>query len=126
MVFIEYTSNQFNSGADLFEGQRIAINDIWATDVEITDYKIEGEEYTIKYNVILWDHFGLNKPDLEKWFNLIGRARAIFASWFTLQHLRGYKPFVTKIQFSREFSGVLSNGKYERVKQRNSNERIIK
>ena len=30
----------------------------------------------------------------KKWFNLIGRARALFAAWFTLQHLRGYKPFM--------------------------------
>ena len=104
---------QFNSFNDLIEGQRIALNDIWATNVEITEYKIEGEEYQIKYDVTLWDHFGLDLPDMEKYFNLIGRARAIFASWFTLQHLRGYKPFITHIQFSKEFTGKLNEGKYE-------------
>ena len=107
---------QFNSFNDLIEGQRIALNDIWATNVEITAYKIEGDEYQIKYNVTLWDHFGLDLPDMEKYFNLIGKARAIFASWFTLQHLRGYKPFITHIQFSKEFKGKLSEGKYERNK----------
>ena len=64
----------------------------------------------------MWDHFGLDLPDMEKYFNLIGKARAIFASWFTLQHLRGYKPFITHIQFSKEFKGKLSEGKYERNK----------
>ena len=107
---------QFNSFTDLIGGQRIALNDIWATNVEITEYKIEGDEYQIKYIVTLWDHFGLDLPDMEKYFNLIGRARAIFASWFTLQHLRGYKPFITHIQFSKEFTGKLSEGKYERNK----------
>ena len=108
---------QFNSFNDLIEGQRIALNDIWATNVEITDYKIEGEEYQIKYNVTLWDHFGLDLPDMEKYFNLIGKARAIFAAWFTLQYLRGYKPFITHIQFSKEFKGRLNKGKYERNKE---------
>jgi len=102
----------------LRNGQRIALNDIWATDVMLTACEIKGEEYTIKYDVTLWDHFGLDKPDLEKWFNIIGRARAIFAAWFTLQHLRGYKPFITKIQFTREFAGKFSEGKDERVRNR--------
>lgn len=111
---------QFDSGSDLIQGQQVALNDIWATNIVITEFKIKGEEYTIKYDVTFWDHFGLDKPDLEKWFNIIGRARAIFAAWFTLQHLRGYKPFITKIHFSKEFKGKFSEGKYERVKHRAS------
>jgi len=105
---------QYNSASDLVEGQRIALNDIWATNVEITDYRCEGEDYTIKYDVTLWDHFGLDLPDLEKYFNVFKDARMIFASWFTLQHLRGYKPFITHVKFSKEFTGKLSEGKYER------------
>ena len=30
-----------------------------------------------------------------------------FCSWFILQHLRGYKPFITKITFERELIGSL-------------------
>ena len=115
---IMFMRPQFDSFSDLRNGQRIALNDIWATDVMLTACEIKGEEYTIKYDVTLWDHFGLDKPDLEKWFNIIGRARAIFAAWFTLQHLRGYKPFITKIQFTREFAGKFSEGKDERVRNR--------
>ena len=27
--------------------------------------------------------------------------------WFVLQHLRGYKPFITKITFTKEFEGSI-------------------
>ena len=42
----------------------------------------------------------------------------LFAAWFTLQHLRGYKPFITKMRFQKQFNGKLSEGKMERVKNR--------
>ncbi len=109
---------QFDNFSDAFTGEQISLNDIWATEVKITDYKLNGKEYTIKYDVTLWDHFGLDKPDLEKWFNILPKVWLLFTTWFTLQHLRGYKPFITKIQFSKEFTGKLSEGKYERVKKR--------
>lgn len=31
-----------------------------------------------------------------------------FCAWFILQRLRGYKPFITKITFEKEFSGTLN------------------
>ena len=31
-----------------------------------------------------------------------------FCAWFILQHLRGYKPFITKTAFEKEFSGTLN------------------
>ncbi len=107
---------QFDSFEDLLAGQRIALNDIWATKVEVTEYKLENNIYNIKYDVTLWDHFGLDKSDLEKYFNLFKGARVIFSSWFTLQHLRGYKPFITHIKFTKKFTGNLNKGKYERNK----------
>ena len=42
----------------------------------------------------------------------------LFAAWFTLQHLRGYKPFITKMHFQKQFKGKLTEGKSERVKNR--------
>src|SRR5690606_23899244 len=109
---------QFNSEIDLVVGQRIALNDIWATDIKITDIQMDGTAYSVQYDVTLWDHFGLDLPDLQKSFNLISRARALFAAWFTLQHLRGYKPFITKMSFTKQFKGNLTEGKSERVKNR--------
>jgi hypothetical protein len=76
-----------------------------ATKVMITEYKLNGSKYTLKYQVTLWDHFGLDKPDMEKIHNLVPIAAEAFICWFILQHLRGYKPFVTKITFERSFSG---------------------
>ena len=42
----------------------------------------------------------------------------LFAAWFTLQHLRSYKPFITKVRFQKQFKGNLCEGKYERAKIR--------
>ena len=49
-------------------------------------------------------------PNLENckvigWFN-------VFRAGFLLQHFRGYKPFITKVTFTREFHGDL-RGKVE-------------
>ncbi|NJM78854.1 MAG: DUF3289 family protein [Flavobacterium sp.] len=88
------------------EGLTIALNDIWATQVLIKELKNTGNHYTCKYEVILWDHFGLDLPDMEKVFNIIPSVGETFVTWFILQHLRGYKPFVTKIKFEKEFNGT--------------------
>ena len=44
---------------------------------------------------------------MEKIFNIIPSVGEIFVCWFILQHLRGYKPFITKITFKNEFKGSL-------------------
>ncbi len=64
---------------------------------------MDKENYTAKYKVTLWDHFGLNYSDIEK-FNYYRNG---FITWFILQHLRGYKPFITKMTFEKEFKGNL-------------------
>lgn len=89
------------------EGLTIALNDIWATEVNILELKNENNKYSCKYEVILWDHFGLDKPDMEKVFNIIPSVGETFVCWFILQHLRGYKPFLTKIKFEKTFAGNL-------------------
>lgn len=55
---------------------------------------------------------------MEKLFNIIPSVGETFVCWFILQHLRGYKPFVTKITFEKEFNGHLNIGRKEREKQR--------
>lgn len=88
------------------EGLTIALNDIWATQIVIKELKNTNNTYKCKYEVILWDHFGLDLPDMEKIFNIIPSVGEAFVTWFILQHLRGYKPFVTKIKFEKEFEGT--------------------
>ena len=43
---------------------------------------------------------------MEKVFNIIPSVGEAFVTWFILQHLRGYKPFITKIKFEKEFEGT--------------------
>ena len=88
------------------EGLTIALNDIWATQITIKEMENDNNNYTCKYEVILWDHFGLDLPDMEKIFNIIPSVGEAFVTWFILQHLRGYKPFITKIKFEKEFEGT--------------------
>ena len=68
-----------------------------------------GDDYTAKYQVTLWDHFGLDKPDMEKFYYGINGFRA----WFLLQHIKGYKPFITKMTFTQEFKGNTNKGMAE-------------
>ena len=72
---------------------------------------------------------------MEKVFNIIPSVGETFVCWFILQHLRGYKPFITKIAFEKEFSGTLNienekpnieNEKPNRLQRETLNERILK
>ena len=108
---------------DKLGGLTIALNDIWATEVYLSHLETDGDNYTAKYKVTLWDHFGLDKPDMEKIFNIIPSVGEAFVCWFILQHLRGYKPFITKITFEREFKGNFNEGKAERESKRAEEER---
>lgn len=78
---------------------------IVATEVVITDYELDGNSYKVKYRVTLWDHFGLDLPDIQPW-KFAGYLDG-FRAWFVLQHFLGYKPFITKITFTKEFKGSL-------------------
>ena len=44
---------------------------------------------------------------MEKIFNIIPSIGETFVCWFILQYLRGYKPFITKITFEKEFKNSL-------------------
>jgi len=56
--------------------------------------------YRARVTVRIYDHFGLDKADLEdKGIN----ALAGFRAWLLLQRVRGYKPFVTRIEFDEQF-----------------------
>ena len=124
-------------------GETIELNDIWATEIILKELNFKDKNsYSAKYQVILWDHFGLNLTDMEKVFNIIPSVGETFVCWFILQHLRGYKPFITKIAFEKEFSGTLNienekpnienekpnieNEKPNRLQRETLNERILK
>lgn len=88
----------------LLNGLAIALGDIWAAQVLVPEYKLyEDGRYSLEYRVTLWDHFGLNYGDLKISRELIDG----FVAWFILQHFRGYKPFITKITFTKTMFGKL-------------------
>lgn len=95
---------------NLLKGLTIAINDVWCYKVTLLSYKEKGDTYKAKYEIQLWDHFGLDLPDMEKFYSY----GAGFRAWFLLQHHRGYKPFLTKMVFTNEFSGNVHEGRMER------------
>ncbi len=95
----------YNTWSDILGGLTIATDDIWAWDVKIVEYDFDGVAYNGKYKLTLYDHFGLDEPDVDnskRYGNLAG-----FRSWFILQHLVGfaYQPFMTIIEITRPFSG---------------------
>lgn len=104
----------YNTKSDYTNGLKIAINGIWGYDIDITEYKFDGKNYsgTIKYTI--FDHFGLDEGDITDssvTSELLGYT-AQFGSWFVLQRYKNcqskYKPFVTYIVFEETFSGTVS------------------
>ncbi|WP_338846226.1 DUF3289 family protein [Massilia sp. W12] len=98
----------FNDKSDIAGGLTIAINDVWAWRVELTGYGMSGKEYAGTLRISLFDHFGLDVPDVDysKVYGNLGGFRA----WFILQHYVNfaYKPFITKAVFDYPFAGSLA------------------
>ncbi|HAT4340898.1 TPA: DUF3289 family protein [Clostridium perfringens] len=97
----------YSSLFDIIEGLTITVHDTWANEVEIRDYSINGNKFTGKLHYVIYDHFGLDKPDVEKKYVYLSGFRA----WFTLQHFKKfkglYKPFVTVIEIDVPFTGEI-------------------
>lgn len=95
----------FNSSSDTWRGGlTIAINDVWAYDVDLVDYDREGDNYSANVKLTLHDHFGLDEPDVTKVYGW----GAGFRAWFVLQHLYGYRPFQVQVPITYNFSGNLN------------------
>lgn len=87
----------FNGLYNKFNGLQILINDTEQTIIELTGFSINPttHKWTANINVIIKDHFGLDKKDaLSYQYKHWG-----FAAWWVLQHRRNYRPFETKIEF---------------------------
>ena len=109
----------YNREGNLLAGRTLALNDIWATEIILMSFTKTGNNYEGSYKVTLWDHFGIDAPDMDKFFSY----GAGFRAWFLLQHLHGYKPFLTKITFNCTFKGNLQQGGKERVAERQAQQR---
>lgn len=90
-------------------GLTIAVNDTWSFVIRLIDYDIEVDRYRAKIQIILYDHFGLDVPDVAvNWGRVYGKIEG-FRSWFVLQHqdTRAYQPFITQINVSQSFEGSI-------------------
>lgn len=95
---------RFNTIKDTFAGGlTICMNDTWSYEVLVTKKKEVDDKINITYKIKLFDHFGLDKPDVQK----IYKYGAGFRAWFVLQHARNYKPFITEVEFEKSFEFVL-------------------
>jgi len=100
--FARIPSPVYGSFTDkFFGGLTIAVNDTWAYEVELIEYELTGpRSYRATVRIRIYDHFGLDKADLE------GKGISAFPgfrAWLLLQRVKGYKPFVTRIEFDEVF-----------------------
>jgi hypothetical protein len=98
----------YNTRTDKWGGLTIAVNDTWAYEVRLDDYELIGpSSYRAKVNLAIYDHFGLNQADIDGSTGKTGNEdpgnHEGFRAWFLLQHVRGFRPFVTKIEFREIF-----------------------
>ncbi|MEH6995503.1 DUF3289 family protein, partial [Neobacillus drentensis] len=99
----------FSSWNDRIGGLTITVNDTWGNTISVKDFSVENNHFEGVMHVRLYDHFGLDQPDVEKMYvNLAG-----FRAWFVLQHHEDYdgeyKPFVSLMEMNIPFEGELSN-----------------
>ena len=96
------------------KGPTILINDTEQTSYYLQSYAINNSTkvWTAYFYVEVLDHFGLGLDDLLKFqdadYHLLGIGKG-FASWWLLQHTRGYRPFRTKLRFIVCLSGKLKD-----------------
>ncbi|MGP4038696.1 DUF3289 family protein [Gracilibacillus sp. D59] len=99
----------FSSWDDRLGGLTITVNDTWGNTISVKDFSVDNNHFEGVMHVRLYDHFGLDQPDVEKMYvNLAG-----FRAWFVLQHHEDYdgeyKPFITLMEMDIPFEGDLNN-----------------
>lgn len=102
--YIDYTPD-FSSAEDQKAGLKIAINDVWAYDIKISNFRLYKNKFTYDLAVQFYDHFGLDTHDIKKF----GAADDTFKIWYYLQHSKRfngkYKPFITTWIYKKENIG---------------------
>ena len=92
---------------DTLVGLRICVDGLWGNKIEVSSYNVSGNSYTYTLHFTLYDHFGLDQADVEKF-----GFEAGFRSWYVLQHYSeynyAYKPLLTMMEFDVTISGTIS------------------
>ncbi len=85
----------FNGFYNKWHGLQILINDTESTDFMLSNFQYYGNgKWTVTVKVRMTDHFGLDKHDAL----LFQNSHPGFATWWTLQHRKGYVPFETQVE----------------------------
>ena len=88
----------FNGIYNTWHGLKILINDTELTEIQLSNFQMSPKgNWSATIGVTIYDHFGLDRHDVLTFQN----AHQGFAAWYILQ-ARGYRPFVTKIQFQKQ------------------------
>lgn len=97
----------FDETADNLNGLGMAVHSLWGNKIDVVSYVQTENTYTCTLRYTLYDHFGLNEADIEKFGILAG-----FRAWYILQHYeeynQAYKPFLTLMEFEVTFTGNIS------------------
>lgn len=97
----------YNTISDKINGLTITIDDTWGNTISISDYSIKNNHFKGTLHFYIYDHFGLDQPDVEKIYVKLAGFRA----WYVLQHYKEFngkfKPYVTDIKFDIPFEGDL-------------------
>ncbi len=95
----------YDTLSDNFGGLAFCVHGLWGNCIEVSQFVVSGNTYTCTVHYTLYDHFGLDKADVEKYGLGLG-----FTQWYVLQHYSGfngaYRPFVTVIEFEETFTGT--------------------
>ena len=84
---------KFNTFKDKLNGMTLAVDDTSAYEVYVDDYKLTAPNtFNCNLRIIVYDNYGLDAADIAKYGTIAG-----FRAWYVLQHVRGYKPFLTKM-----------------------------
>ncbi len=93
----------FSHFNDKWQGLGITIHQVWSANAWVTDFSVNCGtlDWNCNIHYALYDHFGLDWADIEKFGNAWGVGNA-FKAWFILQHYRSAKPFFTKIHVTEK------------------------
>lgn len=96
---------------NFLRGLAMAVHDTWGARAELVQFAQHGKHYKGRVKFTLYDHFGLDMPDVGpdahtghiKPYSLLSG----FRSWFILQHYErfAYKPFISMMEFHYQIEG---------------------
>lgn len=106
---IRSTRVKFDTLWDMFNGMSISVHDTIAYKIYVDDYELlSGNTFNCNLHIKIFDHFGLDMSDVEKFSIFDG-----FKAWYILQHVKGYRPFLTCLECTLEIKNYKIERSYE-------------